>query len=104
MRLIGVLLLAAFAAIWVAACVAGLRLIAGPGWALIIAAALAWLRFTWLLQLAVGVGAIAIWHWPWECAVLLAVPRLLLALPGLVSTTLASARHPRERWSQGSRS
>jgi hypothetical protein len=99
-RLIGALLLAAFAATWIAACIAGLELIGGLGWALLIAAALLWLRLTWLLQLAVCVGSVATWHWPWACAALLAVPRAVLVLPGLLSGTLASWRHPRERWSR----
>jgi hypothetical protein len=97
-RVVGVLVLAAYAATWVAACIAGLRPLGGLGCAVIIACALLWLRFTWLLQGAVCVGAIAIWHWPWIWAVLLAVPRAVLVLPGLLSTTLARWRHPRARW------
>ncbi|HWW19474.1 MAG TPA: hypothetical protein VNZ06_01600 [Steroidobacteraceae bacterium] len=93
------LALAAWAAAFAAACLSGLGLIAGIAWALLIAAALAWLRWTWLLRLAVCVGAVAVWHWPLVLALLLAVPRAPLLLPGLVSSTLASWRHPRERWS-----
>jgi len=93
------LLLAAFAALWVAACLTGLSLIAGLLWGLVIGAVLAWLRLTWLLQLAACFGAWSLWHWPIVAAVLLAVPRMALVLPGLASSHLASLRHPRARWS-----
>jgi hypothetical protein len=97
-RALSALLLAAYAATWIGACIEGLRPLGGLAWAVIIACALLWLRFTWLLRVAVCVGAIATWHWPWVWAVLLAVPRAVLMLPGLVSSTLASWRHPRARW------
>jgi len=32
-------------------------------------------------------------------ALIVAAPRLILVLPGLISTFLASRRHPRARWS-----
>jgi hypothetical protein len=101
-RMVGTLALAAFAATWVAACLTGLSLLAGFGWALLIAAALVWLRFIWLLSAAVCVGAIVAWHWPVVLAVLLAIPRVFLMLPGVASTYLASWRHPRIRWPYGS--
>jgi hypothetical protein len=97
-RVLGTLALAAFAVIWVAACLSGLSLLAGVGWAVLIMAALVWLRFTWVLSVAVCVGAIAVWRWPVVLAVLLAIPRVFLMLPGLASTYLASWRHPRIRW------
>jgi hypothetical protein len=98
-RVLGLLALATFAATWAVACVTGLSLIAGVACGLVIAAVLAWLRATWLLQLAVCVGAVAVWHWPLVAAVLFAAPRLLLVLPGIVSSYLANRRHPRARWS-----
>jgi hypothetical protein len=51
------------------------------------------------LQLSVLIGAVWIWHLPVLVAILLAAPRLVLILPGLISTYLASRRHPRLRWS-----
>jgi hypothetical protein len=51
------------------------------------------------LQLAALIGAIWIWHWPVPVALMLSVPRVVLLLPGIISTFLASRRHPRLRWS-----
>lgn len=98
MRMAGLLGLLAFAAAWAAACWAGLSLVAGIAWGLVIAAASVWLRLTWLLQLGVCIGAVAAWRWPIVLAVLLAAPRLLLVLPGLLSSYLANRRHPRVPW------
>jgi hypothetical protein len=100
--LLGIVLwlaLAAYAALWLAACVTGLGLLAGLVVGVVLAVLLAALRLTWLLQLAVCVGALAVWHWPVVLALLLAIPRAVLVLPGWVSTTLANRRHPRARWS-----
>jgi hypothetical protein len=99
LRVVSWLLLTAFAVLWLAACVTGLSLIAGLLWGVLIGAVLAWLRFSWLLQLAVGFGAWSAWRWPMAAAVLLAAPRIVLVLPGLVSSYLANLRHPRARWS-----
>jgi hypothetical protein len=83
--------------LWVG--VLGLAQFTGLGWA--IALALALLLCGWLpvLHIAVFFGALMVWHWPVLLALLLAAPRLLLVLPGLISTFLAGRRHPRARWS-----
>jgi hypothetical protein len=57
------------------------------------------LGFILPLQIAVLFGALTAWHWPPALAVIVAAPRLILVLPGLISTFLASRRHPRARWS-----
>ena len=98
-RIVGLALLTALAAAWVWACLAGLGLGVIIGWAVLIAAAIAWLRQIWLLQIGAFLGALLVWRWPVVPALLLAVPRALLVLPGLISTYLASRRHPRVRWS-----
>lgn len=98
-RAVGWLGLAAFALLWAAAGLTGLSLVGGYFWAIVAAVVLVWLRLFWVLRLAVCAGAFAVWHWPIVLCVLLAVPRQILMLPGLVSTGLASWRHPRARWS-----
>ena len=98
-RIVGLALLTVLAAAWVWACLAGLGLGVSMGWAVLIAAAIAWLRQIWLLQIAAFLGALLVWRWPVVPALLLAVPRALLLLPGLISTYLAGRRHPRVRWS-----
>jgi hypothetical protein len=92
--------IAAFIAIQAWACLLGFAWALGIPWALPIAAAALWLRLFRLLQLTVFLAAIALWHLPVWLALLLAVPRAFLMLPGWVSTYLASRRHPRPRWSQ----
>jgi hypothetical protein len=52
------------------------------------------------LRIAVFFGALVLWHWPLLVALIVAAPRLVLMLPGLMSTFLASRRHPRPRWSR----
>jgi len=54
-----------------------------------------WLR---PLRIAAFFGLIVLWHWPLLAALLVAAPRWLLMLPGLISTLLARLRHPRPRW------
>lgn len=78
--------------------IAGLAQILGQGWAVLSVALL--LACGWLLplQIAAFFGAWAVWHWPAPAAVIVAAPRLVLVLPGLVSTLLARWRHPRPRW------
>jgi hypothetical protein len=57
------------------------------------------------LRLPVRIGAfltaLLIWHWPALAALLLAAPRLLLMLPGLIATALSTLRHPPPRWPPG---
>jgi uncharacterized membrane protein len=91
--------LAAFTALRLWLAVLGLAQIVGLGWAIAVAASLLLLRLIWPLQIAVLLGALLVWHWPPALAVIVAAPRLILILPGLISTFLASRRHPRPRWS-----
>jgi hypothetical protein len=71
----------------------------GLVWAVLAVVALLLSGWLWALRLAVLAGALLLWHWSLLPALLLAAPRLFLMLPGLISTFLASRRHPRPRWS-----
>src|ERR1700676_5131145 len=82
--------------VWIG--VLGLAQIFGLGWAIAVALSLLLLRWLLPLQVAVLFGALSVWHWPLALAVIVAAPRLVLMLPGLVSTLLASRRHPRPSW------
>jgi len=68
------------------------------GWAIVLSMALLLSGFMLPLRIAVLCGALAVWHWPLPLAVIVSAPRLVLMLPGLISTFLASRRHPRPRW------
>lgn len=52
----------------------------------------------WALRVLAAFALWRLWHWPLWAAVLAAAPRLLLMLPGLITTGLARWRHPRARW------
>ncbi len=80
------------------ACLLGVEHFVGWRWAPVLIALLLWFRLVVLLQVAIFLGAVMGWHLPVIVALLLAAPRLFLMLPGLVSTFLASHRHPRVRW------
>jgi hypothetical protein len=77
----------------------GLAQLIGVDWAIALALALLLTGILWPLQIAVFCGALLVWHWPPLLALVLAAPRLILMLPGLISTFLAGRRHPRPRWS-----
>jgi hypothetical protein len=99
--LIRVLLLVALAGftllrLWIA--VLGLARGIGLAWALVLALALLLSRWLLPLQIAVFIGALMVWHWPLLVALIVAGPRLILLLPGLISTFLAGRRHPRPQW------
>jgi hypothetical protein len=83
--------------LWVG--VLGLAQFIGLGWASALALLLLLAGWLPVLQIAVFLGALLVWHWAVLAALLLAAPRLILVLPGLVSTFLAARRHPRARWS-----
>jgi hypothetical protein len=70
----------------------------GPVWAVAGLAALILLRFTLPVRIGVVLAAVYLWSLPWIAALLLAAPRILLMLPGLISTALARLRHPRPVW------
>jgi hypothetical protein len=97
----GVLLMALAAVtavrLWLA--VLGLAQFIGVGWAIAFALGLLLWGFLLPLQIAVFFGALWVWHWPLLLASVVAAPRLVLMLPGLISTFLAARRHPRPRWS-----
>ncbi|HEX4051261.1 MAG TPA: hypothetical protein VHY19_10315 [Steroidobacteraceae bacterium] len=80
--------------------VAGLGLAALIGPALAAGAVLlcAGLRLQWGLRILAAFALWRLWHWPVWVAVPAAAPRLLLMLPGLITTWLARLRHPRPRW------
>lgn len=99
LRIVGLAALAAFTLLRVWLGVLGLAELIGVDWAIVVALALLLCRLTLPLQIAIFVGAFAAWHWPLLLAVIVAAPRLVLVLPGLISTLLAARRHPRPRWS-----
>lgn len=76
----------------------GLWQLLGPVWAVAGLAALILLRFTLPVRIGVVLAAVYLWSLPWMAALLLAAPRILLMLPGLISTALARLRHPRPVW------
>jgi len=76
----------------------GLAQLIGMDWAIALALGLLLAGILWPLQIAVFCGALLVWHWPPLLALLVAAPRLILMLPGLISTLLAGRRHPRPRW------
>jgi hypothetical protein len=82
--------------LWLA--VLALAVAVGTGWALVAVLALLLAGLFWPLRLAVFFGALELWHWPLPAALVIAAPRLVLMLPGLVAAYLASKRHPRPRW------
>lgn len=98
LRIAALAALAAFVLmrIWIG--VLGLALLVGPAWAIVLVAALLLCGFMVPLRIAVFFGVLAVWHWPVLLALVVAAPRLVLMLPGLISTFLASRRHPRARW------
>jgi|SRR5450631_1686955 hypothetical protein len=79
--------------------VLGLAQFIGVGWAIAVVLGLLLWGFLLPLQIAVFFGALLVWHWPLLLALVVAAPRLVLMLPGLISTFLAARRHPRPRWS-----
>lgn len=99
-RIVGLAALAAFALLRVWIAVLGLAQLIGVAWALVLTVALLLAGLMLPLRIAVFFGALAVWHWPALLALILAAPRLVLMLPGLISTFLASRRHPRPRWSR----
>jgi hypothetical protein len=80
--------------------VAGLGLVAwaGPLLAAVLVFACAILELQWALRILAALALWRLWHWPAWVAALVAAPRLLLVLPGLITACLARLRHPRPRW------
>jgi hypothetical protein len=76
----------------------GLALLTGPLAAAILVLLCAVLELQWALRVLAALALWRLWHWPLWAAALAAAPRLLLVLPGLITTCLARWRHPRARW------
>jgi hypothetical protein len=76
----------------------GLAALLGPLAAATLVLACAALRFQWPLRLLAAYALWHRWHWPLWAALLVAVPRLWLLLPGLITVALARLRHPRPTW------
>jgi hypothetical protein len=85
------------ARVWAA--VLGLAQFLGLPGAVIVITAVVLSDATVLVRLCAVMGAVMVWHWPVAVAVIFAAPRLVLVLPGLISTWLADRRHPRPSWS-----
>jgi hypothetical protein len=99
MRVVLVALLAAVSALRLWLATLGLAQLIGVDWAIALALGLLLTGTVLPLQIAVFFGALLVWHWPALLALMVAAPRLILMLPGLISTFLAGRRHPRPRWS-----
>ncbi|MGH8142690.1 MAG: hypothetical protein ACREU2_09265 [Steroidobacteraceae bacterium] len=76
----------------------GLAVLVGDAWAAALIVLAAATRCHWLLRAAACFAVLHLWHWPWPLAIVAAAPRLVLVLPGLVTTLLARWRHPRPLW------
>lgn len=98
LRMVAWLVLTGALLAWVALAAFTLTHALGLPAALAILAVSALLRLAWPLQLSVLLGAWLLWHWPWPLALLLAAPRLLLVLPGLIAWWLARHRRPPALW------
>jgi hypothetical protein len=99
MRVVLLLLLTALTVLRLWLAMLGLEQLIGVDWAIAIALALLLSGILLPLQIAVFFGALLVWHWSPLLALIVAAPRLILMLPGLISTFLAGRRHPRPRWS-----
>ena len=77
-----------------------LWMLAGPVWSVLALASLLLFRWSAPIRLGILLGAVMLLHWWWIAAALLAAPRLLLMLPGYLSTLIARIRHPRPLWRQ----
>ena len=76
----------------------GLAQLLGVGGAVL--GLLLWPLLGWRLPLQIGAfwGALTLWHWPWFPALMVAAPRELLMVPGLVARLIARLRHPPPKW------
>ena len=84
------------ARVWVG--LLGLAQLLGLPWASALMALLLLSNAMLPVRLCAVFGAVWVWHWPGMVAVIFAAPRLVLILPGLISTWLALVRHPRPVW------
>jgi hypothetical protein len=75
-----------------------LALLVGEAWAALLLVLIAAARYNWLLRIGAFAALWRLWHWPWPVALIAAVPRLVLVLPGLFATARARLRHPRPLW------
>jgi hypothetical protein len=100
LRVVSVALLAAVSVLRLWLATLGLAQLIGLDAAIALTLALLLTGILWPLQIAVFCGALLVWHWPPLLALMVAAPRLILMLPGLISTFLAARRHPRPRWTR----
>jgi hypothetical protein len=98
MRVVLVALLAAVTLLRLWLGTIGLAQLIGVDWAIALMLALLLSGIVLPLRIAAFFGALLVWHWPPLLALIVAAPRLILMLPGLISTFLAGRRHPRPRW------
>jgi hypothetical protein len=70
----------------------------GMACAILGAACLLLFRFSWFIRLGAFLALVGLWRWPWFAALTFAAPRVLLMIPGLLSTAVAKWRHPRPLW------
>jgi hypothetical protein len=70
----------------------------GIACAILGAACLLLFRFTWFIRLGAFLALVGLWRWPWFVALMFAAPRVVLMIPGLLSTAVAKRRHPRPLW------
>ena len=75
-----------------------LALLVGEVWAALLIVLIAAGSFHWLLRIGAFLALWRLWHWPWPVALIAAVPRLVLVIPGLFATARARFRHPRPLW------
>jgi len=76
----------------------GLAALVGDTWAALLLVLMAAAGCNALLQVVAFAALLRLWHWPWPLAAVAVAPRLLLVLPGLITTRLARWRHPRPLW------
>jgi hypothetical protein len=96
--LLAVLLLVLYPLARCAVAAVGLVHWLGAGWGIAALLVAVCLRWTVLWQVAALLTLVRLGHWPILAALLCVAPRLLMILPGLVSSWLATLRHPRPRW------
>ena len=76
----------------------GLQHELGIACAIIGLAAVLLFGFTWFIRVGAFMALVSLWRWPWFAALLFAAPRVVLMIPGLLSTAVAKWRHPRPLW------
>ncbi|HLK71324.1 MAG TPA: hypothetical protein VKT19_05170 [Steroidobacteraceae bacterium] len=78
----------------------GLAAVISPLPAAIVVLLCAAFDWQWVLRVLAALALWRHWHWPLWAAILAGMPRLVLLLPGLITTAVARLRHPRPRASR----